>query len=949
MKMGSHLWLFLLGVSFALVIAQNTNKIDDDEIDRSKPMAFNPMYNKMLPLHKLGLETEKPMTETAPPTSEIKATTKVPSKIEEPKIQKIIRVNATKAPDTSKTTNFDTAYNYAEDDDELYDEDYYEYDESNEVNSTTPAPSAANTNKKTKTKGELHLIKGNEMDDVEEVPIKSENHIEDVDEKEDVIFSENVPCPRDCVCNRNLNSYLVATCNRLDADIQKFGSDITDLVVVDVRPKFPIILGPDFFVKVGLKHVSSVKIVNCTVEYIHPTAFQGLNELYSVNLTNVGLTNLHPDTFATNKGLRLLTISGNDLNFMTKKDTPYGRYMLKAPSVEELDLSNNNLRELLPTAFTQLENVVFINLAHNFLKALPEGLFDSVETIEELDLSFNSISFLPPYIFNRTALAILNLMYNEISNDLSFGTPDLERLDLSYCSIKHINNMMFSKMDGLIDLKLKGNSIRKIQPEAFISMRQLAHIDLSFNDLEQVSSLMFFKNSELEKIKLNDNPRLSQLPPDGFQVYTKHFNKVEYFDVSNCAIGAIGHNTFSTMPELVTLKMAWNNINNLDRGTFTALSRLVKLDLSNNLIIKLDELIFSRNHELSSINLAGNPIRRISAMHFSTINKLQELDVSECELSQLLSDPNYEAFKNFRFFSTLRSFNASSNSIRRISRNDVKWFKSLKSFDITFNPLKCNEDFLDLMTWLGKKGIVSGKVRMSESLDDSFAIASDAAQTWDQLAKEVCKHESHPEIQPRKEVPEVKVETPVEQPQKNDKKETEDAKKNDTEFNEDDADEDEDDEDEADDEDDDDENEEDDSEYDYDEDDDENVDQDAKDKKPIITDKGFIADEINVIKETEDKILRDKLLNKEEIVIERGTIYYSDYSFFWPILIMVSTAIIILIVVGKVVSCVMRKRGERYRQAILASKNNFVYKKLSEDIVTPQTPKVHRYAPINQV
>lgn len=120
------------------------------------------------------------------------------------------------------------------------------------------------------------------------------------------------------------------------------------------------------------------------------------------------------------------------------------------------------MRELLPTAFTQLENVVFINLAHNFLKALPEGLFDSVETIEELDLSFNSISFLPPYIFNRTALAILNLMYNEISNDLSFGTPDLERLDLSYCSIKHINNMMFSKMDGLIDLKLKGNSIRKI-------------------------------------------------------------------------------------------------------------------------------------------------------------------------------------------------------------------------------------------------------------------------------------------------------------------------------------------------------------------------------------------------------------------------------------------------------------------------------------------------------
>lgn len=492
---------------------------------------------------------------------------------------------------------------YDDDDEDLYD-DESDIDDDSDLTTVYPSSSTSSTSAPVrivkipgdKTKTKISALKLKPI-----TPSAQElnnNVAEDSDELDMKI--DVTACPRDCICSRRSNNYLVATCNRLDGAIQKFSADITDLEVIDVSQQFPIVLTAGFFARVGLKKVSTIKIVNSFIENVHKQAFEGLDELYSVNLKNSGISVIHPDTFASNKKLRILTLTGNVLSAMQQNASPFSEYMLNAPSVEELDLSSCNLNKLLPTAFSRLDNIVFINLAANDLQELPADLFRGIDTIEELDLSSNNITILPKNIFNGTSLAILTLKYNNIGSKLDFGTDEVQKLDLSFNKIVSVHSSMFDKMPGLTSLILKGNMIKKVATTAFHGLKSLRQIDLSFNNLEQISSQTFLRNQELDIIRLNDNNGLAKLPLDGFESENGKLN-VFSFDASNCDISELGENTFANMPKLTTLNLAWNNIEQLTKDFFRPMIKLVELNLNSNLITDFDDLTFVNNRDLKKV------------------------------------------------------------------------------------------------------------------------------------------------------------------------------------------------------------------------------------------------------------------------------------------------------------------------------------------------------------
>ncbi|XP_051959796.1 leucine-rich repeat and fibronectin type-III domain-containing protein 4-like isoform X2 [Xyrauchen texanus] len=220
-------------------------------------------------------------------------------------------------------------------------------------------------------------------------------------------------CPIHCVC-RNLSESLSTLC------VNKgllFVPPNIDRRTVELRLADNYILevgGPDFANMTGLVDLT---LSRNTIHALKPLAFSDLESLRSLHLDTNRLTVVGPQDLTGLVNLQHLIINNNQLTNVSRD--AFDDFLL---TLEDLDLSYNNLRRVPWEAIQNMASLHTLNLDHNLIDQIDEGSFSELYKLSRLDMTSNRLQTLPPDpLFSRSQIGVVSpTPYNSISS-LNFG------------------------------------------------------------------------------------------------------------------------------------------------------------------------------------------------------------------------------------------------------------------------------------------------------------------------------------------------------------------------------------------------------------------------------------------------------------------------------------------------------------------------------------------------
>uniref|UniRef100_A0A672Q1A6 Leucine rich repeat and fibronectin type III domain containing 2 n=1 Tax=Sinocyclocheilus grahami TaxID=75366 RepID=A0A672Q1A6_SINGR len=194
-------------------------------------------------------------------------------------------------------------------------------------------------------------------------------------------------CPKYCVC-QNLSESLGTLCPA--KGLLSVPPDI-DRSTVELR------LGGNYILRItqqdfaNMTDLVDLTLSRNTISYIQPFSFGDLETLRSLHMDNNRLVELGPDDLRGLVNLQHLILNNNQLGRISEK-----AFEDVAASLEDLDLSYNNLQALPWHSVRQMINLHQLSLDHNLLDYIPEGTFVDLERLARLDLTSNRLQKLPP-------------------------------------------------------------------------------------------------------------------------------------------------------------------------------------------------------------------------------------------------------------------------------------------------------------------------------------------------------------------------------------------------------------------------------------------------------------------------------------------------------------------------------------------------------------------------
>uniref|UniRef100_A0AAQ4P980 Leucine-rich repeat-containing G-protein coupled receptor 4 n=1 Tax=Gasterosteus aculeatus aculeatus TaxID=481459 RepID=A0AAQ4P980_GASAC len=240
-----------------------------------------------------------------------------------------------------------------------------------------------------------------------------------------------------------------------------------------------------------------------------------------------------------------------------------------------------------------------------------------------LDLSMNNITELPALVFkNFPYLEELRLA----GNDLSFIHPEalsglhqLKVLMLQNNQLKTVPSASLKTLLSLQSLRLDANHITTVPEDSFEGLQQLRHLWLDDNNLTEVPVGSLRHQANLQALTLALN-RISYIPDNAFANLTS----LVVLHLHNNRIKAIGDTCFSGLVNLETLDLNFNNLMVFPKA-IAALAKLKELGFHSNDIASIPEGAFRNNPLLRTIHLYDNPLSLVGPSAFQNLSDLHSL------------------------------------------------------------------------------------------------------------------------------------------------------------------------------------------------------------------------------------------------------------------------------------------------------------------------------------
>ncbi|XP_076967551.1 leucine-rich repeat-containing G-protein coupled receptor 5 [Tamandua tetradactyla] len=365
----------------------------------------------------------------------------------------------------------------------------------------------------------------------------------------------------------------------------------------------------------------------------------------SLDLSMNNISQLLPSPLHNLRFLEELRLAGNSLTYIPKGAFA-GLYSLKV-----LMLQNNQLRQVPPEALQNLRSLQSLRLDANHISSVPPSCFSGLHALRHLWLDDNALTEIPVQAFRSLSA--------------------LQAMTLALNKIHHIPDYAFGNLSSLVVLHLHNNRIHSLGKKSFDGLHSLETLDLNYNHLDEFPTAIRTL-SNLKELGFHSN-NIKSIPEKAF-VGNPSLITIHFYDNP---IQLVGRSAFQHLPELRTLTL--NGASQITAfPDLTGTSSLESLTLTGAQISSLPQTVCDQLPNLQVLDLSYNLLDDLPS--FSVCQKLQKIDLRHNRISAIRGDA-------FQQLLSLRSLNLAWNKIAIIHPNAFSALPSLIKLDLSSNRL----------------------------------------------------------------------------------------------------------------------------------------------------------------------------------------------------------------------------------------------------------------------